>query len=203
VTPTTQVSPVSKDKPMPIQLRTGVPADAAAIHGLITANLHVGHLLPRTFDDIESHVQRFVVAVAEEGTVIGCGELEPLSPEVAEVRSLVVDEAHRGQRTGVTLVTALADRARELGYVTLCAFTHQPAHFIRLGFSIVPHVWVPEKIAHDCVGCSLFRQCGQYAVSLSLRAGSGLRLELTAPPMRAVAAPRASVERLRLIPIPA
>lgn len=194
---------VRKDMPMPIQLRSGVAADAAAIHGLITANLSVGHLLPRTFEDIESHVQRFVVAADQDGTVIGCGELAPLSAEVAEVRSLVVDEARRGQRTGVALVTALADRARALGYVTLCAFTHQPAHFIRLGFSIVPHVWVPEKIAHDCVGCSQFRHCGQYAVSLSLRAGSGLRLELTAPPARAVAAPRTSVERLRLIPIPA
>jgi amino-acid N-acetyltransferase len=185
-----------------VDLRTGVAGDAAAIHALITANLSVGHLLPRTFDDIESHVQRFVVAVAD-GAVVGCGELAPLSPEVAEVRSLVVDEARRGQRLGVALVTALADRARELGYVTLCAFTHQPAHFIRLGFSIVPHVWVPEKIAHDCVSCSQFRHCGQYAVSLPLRAGAGLRLDLSAPPARAVAAPRASVERLRLIPIPA
>ena len=188
---------------LPIQLRTGAPADAAAIHALITANLSVGHLLPRTFEDVESHAHRFVVAVAEEGTVIGCGELAPLSAEVAEVRSLVVDEARRGQRLGVALVTALADRARELGYVTLCAFTHQPAPFIRLGFSIVPHVWVPEKIAHDCVSCAQFRHCGQYAVSLSLRAGSGLRLEATAPPARAVAAPRNSVERLRLIPISA
>ena len=185
-----------------IELRSGVTADAAAIHALITANLSVGHLLPRTFDDVESHAARFVVAVLD-GAVIGCGELAPLSPQVAEVRSLVVDVAHRGQRTGVALVNALADRARELGYVTLCAFTHQPAHFIRLGFSIVPHQWVPEKIAHDCVGCSLFRHCGQYAVSLSLRTGAGLRLEVTAPPARAVAAPRSSVERLRLIPIPA
>lgn len=185
-----------------IQLRSGTAADAAAIHSLITANLSIGHLLPRTLDDIDAHVPRFVVAVLDDA-VIGCGELAPLSSEVAEVRSLVVDAAHRGQRTGVALVNALADRAREMGYVTLCAFTHQPAHFIRLGFSIVPHVWVPEKIAHDCVGCSQFRQCGQYAVSLSLRPGSGLRLEGWVPPMRAVAARRTSVERLRLIPIPA
>jgi amino-acid N-acetyltransferase len=185
-----------------IQLRSGTAADAAAIHSLITANLSIGHLLPRTLDDIDAHVPRFVVAVLDDA-VIGCGELASLSSEVAEVRSLVVDAAHRGQRTGVALVNALADRAREMGYVTLCAFTHQPAHFIRLGFSIVPHVWVPEKIAHDCVGCSQFRQCGQYAVSLSLRPGSGLRLEGWVPPMRAVAARRTSVERLRLIPIPA
>ena len=163
-------------------------------------NLNVGHLLPRTFEDIESHAGRFVVALRDE-TIIGCGELAPLSAEVAEVRSLVVEEASRGQRAGVALVTALADRARELGYMTLCAFTHQPSHFVRLGFSIVPHVWVPEKIALDCVSCSQFRHCGQYAVALQLRAGAGLRLEQAAPPPRAVAPPRASVERLRLIPI--
>ena len=185
---------------MNVELRTGVAGDATAIHNLIEANLSVGHLLPRTFEDIESHVHRFVVAV-KDGHVIGCGELAPLSPEVAEVRSLVVDEASRGQHTGVALVTALADRARELGYVTLSAFTHQPSHFVRLGFSIVPHQWVPEKIAHDCVGCSQFRHCGQYAVTLALRAGVGLRLEVTAPPARAVAGPRSSVERLRLLPV--
>jgi len=187
---------------MSISIRTGVAADAAAIHGLITANLTAGHLLPRTFEDVESRAHRFVVA-ERGGDVIGCAELAPLSAEVAEVRSLVVEEASRGQRTGLTLVTAMADRARELGFNTLCAFTHQPAHFIHLGFSIVPHQWVPEKIAHDCVGCSQFRHCGQYAVTLPLRAGAGLRLDITAPPARAVGAPRTSVERLRLITIPA
>ena len=41
-------------------------------------------------------------------------------------------------------------RARE-GYTRLCAFAHDPAFFVHRGFSIVPHTWVPEKIAHDCV----------------------------------------------------
>jgi amino-acid N-acetyltransferase len=185
-----------------IHLRAGVAADAAAIHELITANLSAGHLLPRTFEDVESHSGRFIVA-EHDGAVIGCAELAPLSPHVGEVRSLVVDEASRGHRVGLTIVTALADRARDLGYTTLCAFTHEPAHFIRLGFSIVPHQWVPEKIAHDCVSCNQFRHCGQYAVTLPLRAGVGLRLDITAPPSRAVAAPRSSVERLRLTTIPA
>lgn len=186
---------------MSIHLRTGTAADAGAIHGLIHANLAEGHLLPRSSDDIAEHAHRFIVAEAG-ATVVGCAELAPLSDAVAEVRSLVVDVAHRGQRTGVALVTALADLARARGFVTLCAFTHAPSRFVRLGFSIVPHQWVPEKIAHDCVGCSLFRQCGQYAVSLPLRAGSGLRVTegfSTAP--RAVGPPRASVERLRLLPV--
>jgi hypothetical protein len=32
----------------------------------------------------------------------------------------------------------------------------------------VPHTWVPEKIAHDCIACPLFRNCGQYAVVLEV-----------------------------------
>ncbi len=186
---------------MSIHLRTGIAADAAAIHGLINANLNSGHLLPRSLEDITEHAPRFVVAV-DGDVVIGCAELAPLSESVAEVRSLVVDDGCRGQGTGASLVTALADRARSLGYATLCAFAHQPSHFLRLGFSIVPHQWVPEKIAHDCVGCSQFRHCGQYAVSLPLRAGSGLRVaEGFGAATRTVGAPRASVERLRLVPV--
>ena len=182
---------------MNVELRIGTSADAAAVHQLVTANVANGHLLPRAGDEIALHIDRFIVAVAD-GHLIGCGELAPLSDDVAEVRSLVVDERWRGQGTGAALVNAISDRGRALGFLTLSAFTHQPSHFVRLGFSIVPHAWVPEKIAHDCAACALFRRCGQYAVSLALRPGAGLRLvDVTAAP-RIAAARRASVERLRL-----
>ena len=182
---------------MNTELRIGLPEDAPAIHSLIAANVAGGHLLPRSLDDVELHAGRFIVALVD-GEIIGCAELAPLSEHVAEVRSLVVDERWRGQRTGVNLVTAVAERARALGFLNVCAFTHQPSHFVRLGFSIVPHAWVPEKIAHDCAGCALFRRCGQYAVSLALRKGAGLRLVEVAAVPRIAPAPRASVERLRL-----
>jgi amino-acid N-acetyltransferase len=189
---------------MNMTLRTGTPADAAAIHSLISANLADGHLLPRSLEDVAAHAARFLVADLDD-EVIGCAELAPLSDAVAEVRSLVVSDIYRGRRTGSSLVTALADRARDLGFATLCAFTHQPSHFVRMGFSLVPHVWMPEKIAHDCVTCSQFRQCGQYAVALALRPGAAPRGADRSAPGRGVAQPRASVERLRLTltPVPA
>ena len=182
---------------MTVELRIGTVDDAAAVHQLITANVANGHLLPRAQDEITLHIERFIVAIAA-GKLVGCGELAPLSDNVAEVRSLVVDERWRGQGTGAALVNAISERGRALGFLTLSAFTHQPSHFVRLGFSIVPHAWVPEKIAHDCAGCALFRKCGQYAVSLALRAGAGLRLVDVSTAPRVAAARRASVERLRL-----
>jgi N-acetylglutamate synthase-like GNAT family acetyltransferase len=180
--------------------RQAVAADAAAIHHLIVENLDTGHLLPRTLDDVGMHASRFLVAVAD-GRVVACAELAPLSPTVAEVRSLVVDAGSRGRQIGPTLVAELAVGAVSRGFATLCAFTHEPSHFVRLGFSIVPHMWIPEKIAHDCTTCPLFRRCGQYAVTLALRPGVQVR---PIPPAavihggRTAAARRPTVERLQL-----
>jgi len=183
-----------------VTFREATGSDASAVHRLIADNLEAGHLLPRTMDDVLEHASRFVVA-ERDGQVIGCAELARLSPTVAEVRSLVVDEDARGQRIGPQLVTELAAGAAARGFATLCAFTHQPSHFVKMGFTIVPHTWVPEKIAHDCTSCPLFRRCGQYAVTLPLRAGVRLRPEQPAAVIyagRTVGARRPNVERLHL-----
>lgn len=149
-------------------IRTAGPDEALQIHALITAHLAEGHLLPRAIGELTVHVRRFVVAVSRR-PVVGCGELAPLSHEVAEIRSLVVDGQARNLGVGRQIVAELRRRARLDGYDRLCAFTHDPVFFVRMGFSIVPHAWLPEKITTDCRTCSLFRACGQYAMVLSLQ----------------------------------
>jgi amino-acid N-acetyltransferase len=184
-----------------VTFRQASADEAGAIHQLIVANLEVGHLLPRSLEDVTANAPRFTVAV-ENGAVIGCAELAPLSASVAEVRSLVVDERARGRQIGPSLVAQLAAAGVAAGFATLCAFTHEPSHFVRLGFTIVPHVWVPEKIAHDCTACPLFRRCGQYAVTLGLRPGVHVRPEQPAAVIyggRGAAARRPNVERLQLV----
>jgi amino-acid N-acetyltransferase len=182
-----------------IDLRPAAAADAAAIHRLIADNLAAGHLLPRSIADIEQHAGRFIVACAG-GKIVACAELAPLSDAVAEVRSLVVDEPFRGRQIAGRVVARLAAAGVARGFATLCAFTHQPAHFVRLGFTIVPHIWLPEKIAHDCTGCALFRRCGQYAVTLPLRTGARVGPERPAAVIqgRGVAVRRPNIERAHL-----
>ena len=150
-----------------IVLRAAVAADAPALLELIAAHLEEGRLLPRTLDELTVHAPRFVVAIQAE-RIVGCAELAPLSPGVAEIRSLVVGRKARNTGVGNRMVEALAVRARQEGFTRLCAFAHDPAFFVRRGFSIVPHTWVPEKIAHDCITCPLFRNCGQFAIVLEL-----------------------------------
>jgi amino-acid N-acetyltransferase len=153
--------------PAAVELRQATAGDVAAIHQLIADHVRSDHLLPRTEDEIASRIARFVVGEAD-GAVVACAELAPLSAAVAEVRSLVVAEHVRGIGVGRLILDALVRHAVANGHQRLCAFTHGPAYFIRLGFSIVPHLWVPEKVFTDCVECPLFRTCGQHAVVLAL-----------------------------------
>ena len=190
---------------MNVTFRQAQAQDAEAIHRLIVTNLEVGHLLPRSIEDVTEHAARFLVAEHQD-TVIGCAELAPLSRHVAEVRSLVVDQHARGNQIGPSLVAQLAAKAIGQGFSTLTAFTHEPSHFVRLGFTLVPHMWVPEKIERDCRSCTQFRKCGQYAVTLTLRSGVRVGPEQPAAIIyggRAVAGRRLNIERLHLEEVPA
>ena len=144
-------------------LRTATLEDAFAVHALIDRHRAEGHLLPRELAEIGLHIDRFVVAVNGD-EIVGCAELAPLSRDVSEVRSLVVRGDARSGGLGQLIIDELVQRATRAGFRTLCAFTHAPAYFVQLGFSIVPHVWVPEKIVTNCHSCPDFRRCGQYAV---------------------------------------
>jgi len=152
----------------PPKIRTAVRTDVKRIHDLIEQHLQEGRLLPRQLSELDVHVNRFVVAVDGRGAIVGCGELAPLSHSVAEVRSLVVTGKRRGAGVGRRIVSELRARATRDGYDDLCVFAHQPAYFAHMGFSIVPHTWLPEKISADCHTCALFRQCGQYAMVADL-----------------------------------
>ena len=149
-------------------IRPATADDAPALHALIAAHVEEGHLLPRQLAELERHASRFVVA-EKRGRLQACAELAPLSDTTAEVRSLVVSENFRGVGLAARLVAELRDRANATGFDTLTAFTHDARFFVRQGFSIVPHLSVPEKIATDCVNCPLFRRCNQYAMVLPLQ----------------------------------
>ncbi len=148
-------------------LRAGTPEDAETLYYLITSHAQEGHLLPRELEELRRNAHRFVICEVE-GDVKACAELAPLSKRVAEVRSLVVSEQFRRVGLAARLVGELRRRAQIAEFEMLCAFTHDARFFVRQNFSIVPHLWLPEKISTDCVTCPLFRTCQQYAMVMTL-----------------------------------
>jgi amino-acid N-acetyltransferase len=154
-----------------VTVRAATEHDAAAILALVAAHVAEGRLLPRTLGELRRHAHRFVVAESG-GAVCACAELAPLSGVVAEVRSLVVAASYRQAGLAGRLVAGLREAAAVRGFETLSAFTHDARFFVRQGFSIVPRLWVPEKIATDCHTCPLFLRCDQFAMVLPLTASA-------------------------------
>lgn len=150
-----------------VALREATVADVDGVHALIAEHVGDGHLLPRTREEIAAHASRFVVATDGE-RLLGCADIAPLSASVGEIRSLVIGEGARGFGIGRLLMAQLIERATLADFGTLCAFTSAPGFFTQSGFSIVPHTWLPEKIAANCRSCARFRACGQYGLMLSI-----------------------------------
>lgn len=149
--------------PATVGVRPAEPGDVDAILALLADYARMGNLLPRSRTEVTANIQWFRVAEAA-GDVVGCGALEIFTPDLAEVRSLVVAEDHKGTGTGRLLVERLIDDARGRGHGRLMALTYSPGFFHRLGFETVSKEQFPEKVWGICVSCYKFHRCDEIAV---------------------------------------
>jgi amino-acid N-acetyltransferase len=118
--------------------RTG---DVRSIRRLVDANVATGHLLDKATVTLYEDVQEFLVAqqgrVAQPGSdarVVGCGALHVMWEDLAEIRTIAVDEEFQGEGIGYSIVEALLARARELGVRRVFVLTFAVKFFGRLGF---------------------------------------------------------------------
>ncbi len=112
--------------------RTG---DVRAIRGLVDANVASGRLLDKATVTLYEDIQEFLVADrASDGQVIGCGALHVMWEDLAEIRTIAVDDSCQGEGVGLMLVEALLARARELGVRRVFVLTFAVKFFGRLGF---------------------------------------------------------------------
>lgn len=144
-------------------IRSAVKADVGHILSLLHGYARMGNLLPRTEQEIVDNLALFRVAEIND-RVVGCGALEIFTPDLAEVRSLVVGEVFKATGIGKLLVEQLIEDARERGHKRLMALTYVPGFFHRMGFETVPKEWFPEKVWGICVRCYKFHNCDEIAV---------------------------------------
>lgn len=145
-------------------IRQATAADIPKIQKLVQQAADQGEILPRDDDDITRDLATFVVATNRTRKVIGTCALKIYTPELCEVRSLVVDPGHRGQEWGVRLLRRCIRRARKLGFRRAFALTYRPIFFQRAGFSVVDKMAFPQKVWKDCIYCSRFKDCQEVAV---------------------------------------
>jgi len=80
------------------------------------------------------NVQEFRVAVDRNDQVIGCGALHVMWDDLAEVRTLAVDETWHGRGVGHALLEELLAQGERLGVSRLFCLTFEVDFFARHGF---------------------------------------------------------------------
>ena len=137
------------------------------IQALLDHYAGMGDLLPRSRQDIIDNLASFRV-IRDQGRVIACGSLEHFTPELAEIRSLMVRHDIKRGGLGRLIVEHLIATAKERKVARLMALTYVPEFFHKLGFKTVNKNIFPEKIWGICVNCYKFHNCDEIAVMLEL-----------------------------------
>lgn len=148
-------------------VRPATEADVAAIVGVVNENARLGHLLPRSAENIRASLPNWLLAEVD-GRVVGIGSLLTMSPTLVEVRSLAVLPSYRRYGVGALIVRGLVEQAQARGIPTVFALTRAVSFFERLGFSVSDRARFPEKVWKDCVVCPLQHACDETAVVLEL-----------------------------------
>lgn len=131
---------------------------------LVDAEVASGVILRRSDDEVAATIRSYVLA-KEAGYLIGYAALHIHSARLAEVRSLVVDQAFRGQSVGRRIVEYTLNEARHLGVKEVLALTYVPDFFRAIGFVEIDKETIPEhKIWADCIRCVHFPVCNEVSL---------------------------------------
>ncbi|GII63697.1 N-acetylglutamate synthase [Sphaerisporangium krabiense] len=108
--------------------------DVRRIRRLVDAYSGDGpRLLRKSTVTLYEDVQEFWVA-ERDGVVVGCGALHVLWEDLAEIRTVAVDDSCRGLGIGHMIVSALIEGARELGLRRVFCLTFEVDFFAKHGF---------------------------------------------------------------------
>jgi len=146
-----------------MNVRNAKISDVTAINALINSYAERDRMLFRSLADIYENLQTFIVAELDE-TIVGCCALEVIWADLAEIKSLAIDQIYKGKGIGRELVAEAVEQAAKLGVPKVFALTLEPAFFEKSGFAIVEKEALPMKVWSDCARCPKQQNCDEIAV---------------------------------------
>lgn len=127
-----------------VEIREARTSDVRIVRRLVDAYSGGRILLSKATVTLFEDVQEFYVAELD-GVVVGCGALHVLWEDLGEVRTLAVDQAHRGKGIGDLLLRRLLQQARHVGVNRVFCLTFEVDFFSRHGFSEIDGA----PVSHD------------------------------------------------------
>lgn len=144
-------------------IRPATIYDVPRIQAIINSHAELGKMLFKSLAQLYEDLRDFAVQ-EQDGRVVGCVATTIIWADLAEVRSLAVDDAYRGRGIGRRLVEWTIEECRRLHIRKLMSLTYEQAFFEKLGFQVVEKDTLPLKVWSDCVRCPKRDGCDEIAM---------------------------------------
>ncbi|HEX3355605.1 MAG TPA: N-acetyltransferase [Tepidisphaeraceae bacterium] len=148
-------------------IRRATIHDVPRMQEIITSHAELGKMLFKGYAQLYETIRDFAV-YEDAGQIVGVTALAILWADLSEVRSLAVDDRHRGKGIGSKLVQWCIDEARRMQIRKLMSLTYEQRFFEKLGFKVVPKDSLPLKVWSDCVRCPKNDACDEIAMVMEL-----------------------------------
>jgi amino-acid N-acetyltransferase len=148
-------------------LRKAGIEDVKKIHAVVNLSASRGEMLPRALGELYDNMRDYFV-YEEGGTILGTCALHICWEDLAEIRSVCVDEPARRKGIGKLLVDACIAEAKTFDLKRIFLLTYQHEFFGKCGFQAVDKKELPQKIWSDCIKCPKFPECDEIAMILNL-----------------------------------
>ncbi len=127
-----------------------VPLIQALVEPLVQRRILLGKNLVVFYEAI----QEFLVAEADDGSIIGCGALHVMWEDLGEVRTLAVADHHLRSGVGKALLDRLEEQALALGLSRLFCLTFETDFFARHGFTPISEEVITVDVYAELVRSS-------------------------------------------------
>jgi amino-acid N-acetyltransferase len=180
-------------------IRPATIHDVPRIQEIINSHAELGKMLFKSLAQLYESLRDFAVFEVDAdsgdgghivpGRIAGCAAMSVLWADLAEVRSLAVDEEFRGRGIGKRLVEWAVVEARRLEIRRLMALTYEQVFFEKVGFEVVSKDTLPLKVWSDCVRCPKRHGCDEIAMVRFLKDVPMIVMHQAPPTPRGVSIP--------------
>ncbi len=153
---------------MKIEYKKATLLDVKKMQELVLPEIVNGIILERSNDEVATNIRSYTLAYLDD-ELVGFAALHIHTVGLAEIRSLIIKEEHRGKKIGENLILKILQEAKSLDVPRVLSLTYKQSFFERLGFIEIPKESLPEhKIWADCIKCKHFPVCNEVSLIIDL-----------------------------------
>ena len=123
-----------------------------------------GVMLARSRNTLYETLRDMIVAIDDEGKVVGVGGLHIIWDRLAEIRTMAVAPDMTRQGIGAEIVRRLIEEGDVFGVEKYFTLTYKPGFFQKLGFQTITKEELPHKVWKECIDCPKFPNCDEIAM---------------------------------------